>query len=41
MTTVKKIVNKKLILASAIIGTGILLSAAILMASPFGYLWAQ
>jgi uncharacterized membrane protein YkoI len=40
MTTPKKFVNKKVMLISAIIGVGIVLSA-IFIASPLGYSWAQ
>ena len=40
MTTLKKFVNKKVMLISAIIGVGIVLSA-IFIASPLGYSWAQ
>ena len=41
MITVEKIVNKKVILVSAITGAGILFSANIFTASPLEYLWAQ
>jgi hypothetical protein len=41
MTTLEKIVNKKVILVSAIVGIAILLSANIFTASQLGYLWAQ
>jgi uncharacterized membrane protein YkoI len=41
MTTLEKFVNKKVMLVSAIVGVGILLSAGIFTASPVGNLWAQ
>ena len=41
MTTLEKFVNKKVLLISAIVGVGILLSAGIFTASPVGNLWAQ
>jgi uncharacterized membrane protein YkoI len=41
MTILKKIVNNKIILSSAIIGVGILFLAIIHAASPLGYLSAQ
>ena len=41
MTTLEKIVNKNVILVSAIVEVAILLSANILTASQLGYLWAQ
>lgn len=41
MTTLEKFVNKRVLLISAIVGVGILLSAGIFTASPVGNLWAQ
>jgi hypothetical protein len=41
MTILEKIVNKKVILVSAIVGVAILLSANIITASQLEYLWAQ
>ncbi len=41
MTTLEKFVNKKVLLISAIVGAGILLSVAIFTAPLAGNLWAQ
>ncbi len=41
MTTLEKIVNKKVMLVSAIVVVGILLSAVVFTASPLGHLSAQ
>jgi uncharacterized membrane protein YkoI len=41
MTSLEKFVNKKVLLVSAIVVVGVLLSAGIFTASPVGNLWAQ